>query len=124
MDTPPSIPPPGPAPLPRSSLGLDANLVAVLAYAGLFVTGIALLVVEKESRFVRFHAMQSTLAFLVLAVLTAAINVVPLVGQLFTVMVVWPASVLLWGVLMLQAFRGRWWKLPLLGDIADQQIAR
>jgi uncharacterized membrane protein len=122
MATPPPIPPSGPDSLPRSSLGLDANLAAVLAYAGVFVTGIVLLGLEKNSRFVRFHAMQSTLTFLGVGVLTAVVNAVPFIGQVFSVLVIWPASVLLWGVLMLQAFRGRWWKLPFIGDIADKQI--
>ncbi len=122
MATPPPVPPSGPAALPRSSLGLSANLVAVLAYAGVFVTGIALLELEKNSRFVRFHAMQSTLTFIGIAVLTAVVSAVPLIGQVFAVFVLWPASVLLWGVLMLQAFRGRWWKLPVIGDLADRQV--
>ena len=48
----------------RSSTGLDENVAGFLCYLFGFVTGIVFLVVEKESRFVKFHAMQSTITFL------------------------------------------------------------
>ena len=47
----------------KTSTGLDANVAAALSYLVGFVTGIIFLLVEKENRFVRFHAMQSTLLF-------------------------------------------------------------
>jgi uncharacterized membrane protein len=46
--------------LGKSSLGnMDANAAGALAYITLM--GIILVIVEKENRFVRFHAMQSVL---------------------------------------------------------------
>ena len=50
--------------LDKSSTGLDPNLAAALAYLLGFLTGILFLVIEKDSKFVRFHALQSTMVFL------------------------------------------------------------
>ena len=47
----------------KTSTGLDANLAAALSYLLGFVSGAVFLVLEKENRFVRFHALQSVLAF-------------------------------------------------------------
>ena len=47
----------------RTSLGLDANVAAALAY---FLAGsrrAILLVTERQNRFVRFHALQSMIVF-------------------------------------------------------------
>jgi len=58
----------------RSSTGLDENVAGFLCYLFGFVTGIVFLVVEKESRFVKFHAKQSTITFLGLFVITLLIG--------------------------------------------------
>ena len=41
----------------------NENLMGAVSYLLGFVTGIIMLLVEKQSRFVRFHAMQSTILF-------------------------------------------------------------
>ena len=43
--------------------GLKDTHTAVLAYLLGFISGIIVLLLEKESSFVKFHAMQSTMAF-------------------------------------------------------------
>ena len=52
----------------KSAIGLDSHVAATLAYLGGILSGIVLLMVEKDDRFVRFHAMQSTIVFLVVLV--------------------------------------------------------
>ena len=54
----------------KTSLGLDENVEALLSYILGWVTGIVFLVIEKNSKFVRFHAMQSTITFLGFTVLS------------------------------------------------------
>ena len=66
----------------RSSTGLDENVAGFLCYLFGFVTGIVFLVVEKESRFVKFHAMQSTITFLGLFVISFIIGWIPIIGLL------------------------------------------
>jgi uncharacterized membrane protein len=97
---------------------MDANLAAALSYLVGFVTGIIFLVVEKENRFVRFHAMQSTLVFAGIVVIDIALQVVPVLGALVVIFVVIPASAILWLLLMFKAYQGEEYKLPLVGQIA------
>ena len=106
----------------KTSTGLEANLAAALSYLVGFVTGIAFLVLEKENRFVRFHAMQSTLVFAGVVVIDILLQIVPLVGALVVVFVVIPASAVLWLVLMFKVYQGEDFKLPMIGRIAADKI--
>lgn len=106
----------------KSSTGLAPNLAGALAYFLGPLTGILFLVVEKESRFVRFHAMQSTIVFGALFVLQVVLQILPVLGSLVVVLVVFPLSVLLWAFLMFKAFSGEMFKLPSIGDIAERNI--
>jgi len=105
-----------------SSTGLDANLAAALAYLAGFVTGIVLLVIEKQSRFVRFHAMQSTVLFLGVLVVSIVINTIPLLGAFLYAFLLFPAVVIVWLVLMFKAYNGERFKLPVVGDFSEKQI--
>jgi uncharacterized membrane protein len=106
----------------RSSTGLEPRLAATLAYLFGFVTGIVLLLVEKDSRFVRFHAMQSTLTFLALFVASIVVRAIPLIGWLLAYLVLFPITIVAWVLLMFKAFNGEAFKLPVVGDIAEQRI--
>ena len=71
-----SIPPP-----PASGSGFkDPRIAATVAYFGGMITGIIILIAEKEDRYVRFHATQSTVTFLGVFVLHLVILGVPLIG--------------------------------------------
>ena len=47
------------ADLGKSSTGIQPNVAALLAYLVGFVSGLVFFLIEKENKFVRFHAMQS-----------------------------------------------------------------
>ena len=100
--------------------GLDERLAAALAYVVGPFSGVAFLLLEKENRYIRFHAMQSTMVFLALGVLQLMVINVPIVGRLLAVPYLL-AVVVLWALLMLKAFRGERYKLPYIGDWAEQQ---
>jgi uncharacterized membrane protein len=102
----------------KTSTGLDANLAAALAYLVGFVTGIIFLVVEKENKFVRFHAMQSTLVFAGIVAVDILVQIVPILGALVVVFVIIPVSAILWLLLMFKAYQGEEFKLPLVGQMA------
>jgi len=106
----------------KTSSGLDANLAAALSYLVGFVTGILFLLVEKENRFVRFHAMQSTLLFAGIVLIDILLQIVPILGALVVIFVVIPASAVLWLLLMFKAYQGEEFKLPLIGQMAADRI--
>jgi len=81
-----------------------------------FVTGIIFLIVEKESRFVKFHAMQSTITFLGVFVILLVFGWIPLLGTL-----IWIGSLVLWLFLMVNALRGKLYELPIVGKMAREK---
>lgn len=108
----------------RSTTGLDANVAAALAYVLGFLTGIVFLAIEKDSQFVRFHAMQSLIFFLGYAVVTTVLWAVAWWLMILISLPLWLAVIVLWVVLMVKAFQGERFKLPIVGDIAERQVAK
>ncbi len=101
----------------RSSTGLDENVAGFFCYLLGFITGIVFLVVEKESRFVKFHAMQSTITFLSLFVISLILGLIPIIALL--VYPIWILSLILWLLLMIKALRGERYLLPIVGKMAE-----
>lgn len=101
----------------------NENLMGAVSYLLGFVTGIIILLVEKESKFVRFHAMQSTILFGGIFVANIALGFVPLLGWLVGLILSLVAFVL-WIVCMWKAFQGEMYKVPYVGDIAEKQLAK
>jgi uncharacterized membrane protein len=106
--------------LGKSSLGMDANAAALLSYLLGVITGIIFYVLEKENKFVRFHAMQSIIVFGVLFVISIIGGVIPVIGP-FIAVIANLTSLVLWVILMIKAFQGEKFKLPIAGDIAEQK---
>ncbi|ASI98799.1 DUF4870 domain-containing protein [Thermococcus celer] len=113
-------PPEGPK---KTSLGLDENVEGLLAYLLFWVTGIIFLVLEKESDFVRFHAMQSTITFLGLMVLSYIFAIIPIIGGILSYLL-WLLGLVLWILGMLKAYQGERYKFPLVGDLAEQWLEK
>jgi len=103
----------------ETSINLKENVVGALCYVLGWITGIVFLIVEKKNKFVRFHAMQSLLTFLPLSVIGGAIRWVPLVGWVISGLI-WILSLILWLILMIKAYQGEMYKLPIAGDLAEQ----
>jgi uncharacterized membrane protein len=94
-------------------------VAGLLCYSLGIITGILFLVIETRSRTVRFHAVQSTVVFGALAVLELVGGVIPLVGG-FLRIVIGPLALILWVLLMVKAYQGELYKLPIAGDIAEE----
>lgn len=105
----------------KTQLGLTENFEAMLCYVLGWVTGVIFFIIEKESKFVRFHALQSILIFIVVMIIFAILRVIPVLGWLVSI-VLTPVVVILWIILMLRAYKGDMWKLPIVGDMAEKQI--
>jgi uncharacterized membrane protein len=106
----------------KTASGLDPNVAAALSYALGWVTGLLFVLTEPENKFVRFHALQSTIVFAFLSVVCLLLQMFWLVGMLVTVFLVVPASAVLWLILMFKAYQGERFKLPVAGDMAEQRI--
>ncbi len=134
----PSSPPPG-----KSAIGLDSNLAAALGYP-IGILAIVNLVMEKENRFVRFHAMQAIVLMVLGIVLSIVLFVVFIVLTMLGAMIAAAAGsaagsllgllgFLLWllfGLAMLgavamaafKAYQNEMYKLPVIGNIAEKFI--
>ena len=106
----------------KSSTGLDENVASFLCYLFGFITGIVFLVVEKKSSFVKFHAMQSTITFLSLFVISIILGWIPIIGLL--VFPIWILTLILWLLLMIKALRGERYSLPIVGKMAEEKGGR
>jgi uncharacterized membrane protein len=111
----------------KTTLGLEENIEALLAYAVFFISGITLLVLEKENKFVHFHALQSTLAFLILFsihIVLFPLLYVPFLNILVYIVyyVLDVVSIVVWIVCMFQAYKGERYKLPIIGNIIERTL--
>jgi len=105
----------------KSSTGLDSNIAGLLCYLVGFITGIIFLIIEKEDKLVRFHAMQSTIVFGGIFVLTLVLAIIPILGWILDFFLAL-AALVLWLLLMVMAVQGKRFKLPIIGDIAENQL--
>jgi uncharacterized membrane protein len=101
----------------------NENLMAAASYLLGFITGIVILLIEKESKFVRFHAMQSTLLFGGVFIANIALGFIPLLGWLVGLVLSF-ATFIMWLVCMWKAFQGEMYKVPFVGEMAEKQLAK
>lgn len=107
--------------------GLSDNAAGGLAYVTIIPAIIFLIVAPyNRNRFVRFHSWQSimlAIAWFVVEVGLLVLGRIPGVGlvDLFIGPLVGLAFFVLWIIVLIQAFTGKWFKLPILGDLAEKQ---
>lgn len=97
---------------------MKPNVAGALAYLLGFITGVIFLLISKD-KFVRFHALQSIVVFLSLAVIN---YIAVFAGVLYAIVspLVSIVALVLWIVLMVKAYRGEKYKVPFAGDIAEK----
>lgn len=98
------------------------NLVAALSYLLGFVTGIVILFVEKDDKFIRFHAMQSTVIFGSLFVINFTINLLFGFVSGFLSGIISVFTLIVWLVSMIKAYQGELFKWPVVGDFSEKQV--
>ena len=125
--------------------GLDPKVAAALSY--IWIVGLIFFFIEKENRFVRFHALQSiifgianSVILVVLAVLTMVLTIVmgvggamvggalglivSLLGWLIWLLFALVIIVLLLGLVFaaVKAYQGQMFKLPFIGNMAEKIV--
>ncbi|MEO6589811.1 MAG: hypothetical protein ABIP06_10950 [Pyrinomonadaceae bacterium] len=113
----------------KSALGLDSNITALIAYP-VGIVALILVFIEKENKFVRFHAFQSLLFWAAAIALCVALLFVTVfmafisstIATLFSTLIG-----LMWlgvfaGLIFLayKAYQNEMFKLPIIGDMADK----
>jgi uncharacterized membrane protein len=102
----------------ETKIGLPRNTTAALSYVLGWLTGVVILLLEKDP-FVRFHAMQSIITFVSLMILA----MIPFVGWVLSPLIMIVGFVL-WLVLIFKAYQGEEFKLPVIGDFAKKQLEK
>jgi len=98
--------------------GLPYNIASFLCYLGMWVSGIIFLVLEQKDNRIRFHAAQSIVTFSIFFMLGTMLRFVPVVGWLLAASV-GIAIFILWIVLMVKAYCGECYRLPVAADLAE-----
>lgn len=107
--------------------GLTDNVAGALAYVTI-IPAIVFLVLEpyNRKRFIRFHAFQCiffAIAWTVLWIILGIIGHIPFLG--WGTVLLWPlvslAGLIIWLILVLKAYQGQMFKLPIIGDMAEKQ---
>jgi len=124
----------------KTSMNLEENVASALCYVLTWLTGIIFFIMEKENKTVKFHAMQSILTFIPLTIVgwifTGPLGVtwsqnsvygyaysVPSVSPLYYVgLLILVIMFILWLILLIKAYQGEKFKLPVIGDIAEKQV--
>lgn len=115
----PSAPASAPGSGGVSGLAIPENVAGMLCY--IFLAAVIFLLVQpyNRNRFIRFHAFQSILLTVVWIVLHGVV-IIPWIGW-----ALWPtmelAFLIAWVVLLIKAYQGVMFKLPVIGDFAQQQ---
>lgn len=114
--------------------GLEPNIAAVLSYLIMLppITPIVILLVEKENKFVRYHAVQSLLLGLLALVAIFGLEMIAQAAGVIArpLEILINCSILisgfgafgLWLWLMVSAYKGKAAKVPIIGDEAARRV--
>jgi uncharacterized membrane protein len=113
--------------------GMQENVAGLLCYIVWWVTGLIFYLIDKRP-FVRFHAAQAMLtsaAFIVLYILLMVLMGASFLGGwilgvlgFLGYLVLGLGGFILWILLMVKAYQGQRFKLPVVGDFAEKLAAR
>ncbi len=131
----------------KSALGLDGNVAAALGYP-IGIIAIISLIMEKENRFVKFHALQSILLHVAIVVVGIALGIIFMIlgivlgvaaaaaqssavggiGGIFGLlsMLIWLVIIVAYvgGLIMgaVKSYQGEMFKMPILGNMAEKWV--
>jgi len=106
----------------------DEKTKALIAYVLGWITGIIILLTEKDSKYVRYHAWQSifvfgafTVAYIILGIIgSVAWMLWLLISLLYVILDI--AALIIWIVSMVKAYQGEMFEWPVAGQMAKNKI--
>jgi uncharacterized membrane protein len=113
--------------MPKSSTGLDENIAGLLSYVAWWITGVIFLVLEKESKFVKFHAIQSiiiSIIWIIAYIVLVILAMIPYIGFIFGIVLwlLWILMIVVWIVSMIKAYQHQQFKWPVVGAMAEKYV--
>jgi uncharacterized membrane protein len=106
---------------PESTLNLPTNIAGLLCYLGAWITGIIFFILEQKNKWVRFHAAQSIVTFGGLAIAGGIFGWIPIAGHVFSA-ILGIIGFVLWIVLMVKAYHGERYRVPLAAELAEVMV--
>jgi uncharacterized membrane protein len=95
---------------------LEGKAYAILAY--LWILCLVPLILKKENKFALFHAKQGLILFIG-ELVVGFVGIIPFIGWMILFL-----GTFLFGILSLagivQALMGNYWKMPVVGDVAEK----
>ena len=107
----------------KSSTGLDENVAGLLCYVLGWISGLVFILIEQESKFVRYHAMQSIYIFGAINVVAIVLGWIPVIGNVIAGLL-GLLGFILWIFLMIRAYQGKKPKVPWAGDLAEKWVQK
>lgn len=104
-----------------SSTDLKPNVAGLLCYAGFWISGIVMIVLEQKNRLVRFHALQSIILFGAAHLAILMLAAVPFFGGFFGLIIGLPVFIL-WVMLMVKTYQGELLRIPGAADLAERIV--
>jgi uncharacterized membrane protein len=115
-----------------STTGIDERLASVLCYSAWWITGVVFLVLERQHHGIRFHAAQSLVLFGAISLLLVGLGAFSALALMVSSQayqaaraladVAWIGAAVLWLVLVVRAWRGETWRVPLVATLADRIV--
>ncbi len=130
---------------PSSSTGLEPKVAAALSY--IWIVGLIFFFIEKENKFIRFHALQSILFGVANSIIMVLLVIVAMILSFISIaasaaiggLVGFVVSLLVWLVWLLfalvglglflglifaaiKAYQGEMFKLPFIGNMAENIV--
>jgi uncharacterized membrane protein len=123
----------------KSALGMDGNVTALIGYI-IGIVALVLIFIEKDNKFVRFHALQSvlwsvgiTIGFIAVVIIGMILGIVVSMISSTLGTVVWGITALLYLGLFLalfgglvygaiKSYGGEMTKLPFVGNLAEKWV--
>ena len=114
------------APAASTQSGMSENVAGLLCYLLGWITGLIFFLIDKRP-FVRFHAAQSIVVFggltvirIVLAMLFVSSGMAGFSMGFGLLTLISVLGFVLWVLLMVKAYQGEKFRIPLAADLADQ----
>ncbi len=101
----------------KSSTGLNENTAGLVSILFGWVSGLVFFLIEKDSSYVKFHALQSLIFFGSATIIVSVFGRIGFIGGIISSLI-GLATLAGWIILMIKAYQGEWFELPVIGEIA------